>query len=85
MRACTAFLKIAKVCSNFANKTEGILSNFLTFPNFSKCKALEDFLIPFLEIVHLKGCLGGIRQKSNGENLFEILDIFRHWLLSHYM
>ena len=39
------------------------LSNFRTFPNFSKCKALEDFLISFLETVHLKGCLGGITAK----------------------
>ena len=35
---------------------------FLIFSNFSKCKALEDFLIQFLEIVHLKGSLGGISQ-----------------------
>ena len=44
------------------------LSNFRTFPNFSKCKALGDFLISFLEIVHLKGCLGGISQNSNFQN-----------------
>ena len=56
------------------------------FSNFSKilkmhCKALGDFLISFLEIVHLRGCLGGIGQNSNFWNWFEILDIFRHWLL----
>ena len=57
-------------------------SNFRTFPNFSKCKALGDFLISFLEIVHLRGCLGGTSQNSNFYNWFEILDIFRHWLLN---
>ena len=46
----------------------------MEFLNFSKknsqklCKAPEDFLISFLEIVHLKGCLGGISQNSNFKN-----------------
>ena len=33
-------------------------------------------------MVHLTGCLGGISQNSNFYNWFEILDIFRHWLLN---
>ena len=61
LRACIASLKIVEICSNFANK-KCILMEFLIFSNFSKCKALEDFLIQFLEIVHLKGSLGGISQ-----------------------
>ena len=48
------------------SKTKNVvLLNFRTFPNFSKCKELEDFLISFLEIVHLKGCLGGISDNLN--------------------
>ena len=46
------------------------LSNFRTFPNFSKCKALGDFLISFLEIAHLKGCLGGTSRPK-----FEFLEL----------
>ena len=65
MRACAASLKIVEICSNFANKKNVFLSNFRTFPNFSKRKALGNFLISFPEIVHLKGCLGGISQSSN--------------------
>ena len=42
---------------------------------------LRDFLISFLEIVILKGCLGGIRQNSIFRNDFEIRDVFQHWLL----
>ena len=49
--ACTKLLKLATISR--------------TFPNFSRCKALEDFLITFLEIVHPKGSLGGISQNSN--------------------
>ena len=65
LRACTVSMKSFEICSNFANKNIALLSNFRTFPGFSKCKALEDFLISFLEIVHLKGYLGGISQNSN--------------------
>ena len=78
MRACTASLKIVEIWSNFANKKSVILSNFRTFPNFSKCKALEDFLISFLEIVHLKGCLGSIRTDLKFSIFFDI------WLLKGY-
>ena len=56
--------------------------NFRTFLKFSKCKALGDLLISFFEITIPKGCLGGINQNSIFGNWFEILDIFRHWLLS---
>ena len=38
-------------------------------------------MISFLEIVHLKGCLGGISQNSNFRTELRF-DIFRHWLLS---
>ena len=55
--------------------------NFRTFLKLSKCKALGDFLISFSEITIPKGCLGGINQNSIFRNWFEILDIFRHWLL----
>ena len=58
--------------------------NFRTFLKFSKCKALGDFLISFFEITIPKGCLGGINQNSIFGNWFEILNIFRHWLLNKY-
>ena len=63
--AFARLLKFVEICSNFTNLKNVFLSNFGTFPNFSKCKALEDFLISFLAIVDLKGCLGGISQSSN--------------------
>ena len=69
-------MKIVEIWSTFATKKNVFLSNFGTFPNFSKFKALEDFLISFLEIVHLMGCLGGISQNSNFWNWFEILRRF---------
>ena len=76
------FLEICWNLLQFREEKKVFLSNFLTFPNFSKCKALEDFLTSFLEMVHLKGCLGGISQNLNFYNWFEILDIFRRWLLN---
>ena len=42
---------------------------FRTFQNFAKCKALGDFLISLLEIVHPKGFLCGYQPK------FEFLEL----------
>ena len=56
--------------------------NFRTFLKLSKCKALGYFLTSFSKITIPKGCLGSINQNSVFRNWFEILDIFRHWLLS---
>ena len=56
-------------------------ANCRTFLNFSKWKALGDFLISFLEIVISSGCLGGISHNSIFRNWFEILDVSRHWFL----
>ena len=75
-----------EICWNlhpFSELKNVFFANFRTFLKFSKCKALGDFLISFLERVPLKGCLGGISQNWNFWNWFEIRDIFRHWLLSH--
>ena len=76
-----------EICWNlhpFPELKNVFFANFGTFLKFSKCKALGDFLISFLEIVPLRGCLGGISQNWNFWNWFEILDIFRHWLLSQH-
>ena len=73
-----------EICWNlhpFPELKNVVFANFGTFLKFSKCKALGDFLISFLEIVPPKGCLGGISQNSNFWNWIEILDIFGHWLL----
>ena len=73
-----------EICWNlhpFSELKNVFFANFRTFLKFSKCKALGDFLISFLERVPLKGCLGGISQNWNFWNWFEIRDIFRHWLL----
>ena len=73
-----------EICWNlhpFSELKNVFFANFRTFLKFSKCKALGDFLILFLERVPLKGCLGGISQNWNFCNWFEIRDIFRHWLL----
>ena len=45
------------------------LANFRTSLNFSKCKALGDFLISFLETVISKDCLGGISRNSDFSKL----------------
>ena len=74
-----------EICWNlhpFSELKNVFFANFRTFLKFSKCKALGDFLISFLERVPLKGCLGGISQNWNFCNWFEIRDIFWHWLLS---
>ena len=74
-----------EICWNlhpFSELKNVFFANFRTFLKFSKCKALGDFLISFLERVPLKGCLGDISQNWNFWNWFEILDIFRHWLLN---
>ena len=74
-----------EICWNlhpFPELKNVFFANFRTFLKFSKCKALGDFLISFLERVPLKGCLGGISQNWNFWNWFEIRDIFRHWLLN---
>ena len=71
IRSIGAFARLycfLKNCSNlqqFRELKNVFSSNFRTFPNFSKCQALKDFLISFLDKVHLKGCLGGISQNSN--------------------
>ena len=74
-----------EICWNlhpFSELKNVFFANFETFLKFSKCKALGNFLLSFLERVPLKGCLGGISQNWNFWNWFEILDIFRHWLLN---
>ena len=74
-----------EICWNlhpFSELKNVFFANFRTFLKFSKCKALGDLLISFLERVPLKGWLGGISQNWNFWNWFEILGIFRHWLLN---
>ena len=43
-------------------------TKFGTFLHFSRCKALGDFLISFLELDISKGCLGDISQNSSFRN-----------------
>ena len=50
--------KIVEICINFANK-KGILIEFSNFSEF----LIANFLISFLEKVHLYGFLGGILAK----------------------
>ena len=74
-----------EICWNlhpFSELKNVFFANFRTFLKFSKCKALGDLLISVLERVPLKGWLGGISQNWNFWNWFEILGIFRHWLLN---
>ena len=63
-----------EICWNlhpFSELKNVFFANFRTFLKFSKCKALGDFLISFLERVPLKGCLGGISQNWNFCNWFD--------------
>jgi len=60
------FLKIVETAAiSRIKKCIFVAGIFDLLQNFSKRKDLEDFLKSFLEIVHLKGCLGGISRNSN--------------------
>ena len=45
------FLEIVRNLDQFDEKNFIFFANFRTFVNISKCKALGDFLISFLEII----------------------------------
>ena len=64
LRARTDSLKMFETENNVMSKTVFFLANFWTFLNLSKCKALWDFLISFIEIDMPGGCLGGKKQNS---------------------
>ena len=67
LSACTGSLKIVEICSNFANNK---MYFYRIFELFQISQNLQRFRISisFLEIVHLKGCLGSMSRNQNFQN-----------------